>query len=186
MPNTPTDDFNLIMRQIVGAARETYSTAQLSVVGKFATETIKKRTRLGFGTQSEDPGGTRERLQKLSDSYKDFRKGKVAFYTDDFGRLRKIPNPKKKPRLDSSTSPGKSNLTFTGKMLRSITWRVRGQIINIFARGQKNKDKVFFAHSGSRNRPKRIFLSLTSKEVLQVTNFIDKLFSFNLTKRKLF
>lgn len=93
-------------------------------IGDQAATIIRRRTLLGFGVP--DNGQPRERLKPLSESYKQQRRGNLAFFTDKLGRVRPIRNPKRKPRLSNKTSPAKSNLTFTGEYLDSFMSFVKG------------------------------------------------------------
>lgn len=175
------EDFNKTMKQIQIAAKDIQSPTSLKLIAVSARNQIVKRTRLGFG--ADRAGGQKKKLAPLSKSYKAQRKGQVAFYTDSFGRLRKIDNPSIKPKLSSTTSGGKSNLTFSGDMLKNIGFTIGGKVITIGAKAQKQKEKVFFAHEGSKNRPERKFLFLTDKETLKVAQLVDKLFDLALSKR---
>lgn len=90
------DKFVRNLRRGVG---ESFAKKKMRAVGELAIELIVKRTRNGFGLRKT--GGTNKRLKKLATSTKNYRKANRS-------------------KLDSTTSPGKSNLTFTGKMLRSM------------------------------------------------------------------
>jgi len=74
-----------------------------SNMAKWMQETaddIKKRTKLGYGVEKDM--ASREKFDNLSDHYVKFRK----------------ENPYNE--LDGSTSPGKSNLTYSGQMLNAL------------------------------------------------------------------
>lgn len=78
---------------------DTFTKRQMQAYGELAIEAIVKRTRQGFGVNRT--GGKSRRLKPLSESYIEQRK-------------------RKRSQLDSTTSPRRSNLTFTGQLLRSM------------------------------------------------------------------
>ncbi len=92
------------------------SAAEMRMAGEFAVDRIVKRTRLGKGVASD--GADPQPLKPLSQSYRDFRKGKVAFFTRH-GKVHPY-KPERPPELADSTSATKSNLTFSGQMLNSV------------------------------------------------------------------
>lgn len=86
---------------------------------------IVQRTQLGIGF---DPAtGNTERFPPLSENYKEMRQGKARWYTDRNGRKIKVKKKKensdfvRKPRLASTTTPAKSNVTATGQLLKALT-----------------------------------------------------------------
>lgn len=99
-----------------------------------ANETIKivvKRTKLGYGVL--DNGGERDNFDALSTKY--IRKRKNL----------RSQNKKHARRghhsalvLDASTNPEKSNLTFTGQMLRSLAYEVKDGEITIKPEGTRD------------------------------------------------
>jgi len=125
---------------------------------------IVKRTRLGYGVAANL--GPRSKLKALSPKYVDARR--------------------KFRRLDSSTSPKKSNLTRTGQMLRSV------QIISF------SKAKVIVGPKGSRDDGKRnediaqynadrgrVFNKLSINDYNQIRRIYRKQFGDLLKKRRL-
>lgn len=99
------------------AIAEFQSPATMREAGEFAVERIKTRTRLGRGV--DKTGGESVPLKPLSQSYRDARRGKVAFFTDEDGVVHPY-KPKSPPKLSPLTSPGRSNLTFSGQMLDAL------------------------------------------------------------------
>lgn len=79
-------------------------------------EQIQRRTRLGKGVTE---GGALEKLSELSDSYKDKRK---------------------KSKLDGTTKPNKSNLTFTGQLLKSLRGKRQGVSFFFTLNNQRDDD----------------------------------------------
>ena len=163
-------DMRKFEQQVRKALNEVESTAVMKAAGEFAVERIVKRTRLGRGVSSA--GGTPEPLKPLSASYKDVRKGKLAFFTNEDGV--RIPfKPDKQPNLAASTSAGKSNLTFTGQMLASIkVIAVRAGSVLIGPTGNrvgtrtKNRDVAGYVQQ------ERPFLNLSKPEVAGLGKFL--------------
>lgn len=120
--------FNRTNKAIADAVSKVISRQKMDILAKRAAKQIRKRTRLGKGVDRS--GGTQKNLKPLADSYKAQRRGEVTFIT------RKLPSGAsivvpirrniRRPRLDSTTSPARSNLTFSGKMLRAIIGRGLG------------------------------------------------------------
>lgn len=109
-----TTKFNAAVQE---ALRKIGSPTNMKKFGETAADIVRLRTRLGFGVS--DDNAEKARLKPLSKSYKDFRKGKIAFFTTPDGRV--VPyKPNSAPTLHPDTSPTKSNLTFTGQMLDSL------------------------------------------------------------------
>lgn len=102
--------FEDIPKIVERALNEMTSNRNLRVLGEDAKKLIQKRTRLGGGVKTSL--GPRMKLNKLSGPYKKQRK-------------------RKKGNLDKTTSPAKSNLTFTGQMLREIGVKIRKNRISL-------------------------------------------------------
>lgn len=102
------------------AVKELKSPANMRKYGMAAADIIRKRTRLGYGASE---GSERSALKPLSESYKAYRAGKIAFARSKVrGKSWVYPyKPDQKPKLHPHTSANKSNLTFTGQMLDSLT-----------------------------------------------------------------
>lgn len=117
------------------------------VLNRVAEETarlIVKRTRLGFGVTEQ---GQKIRLKRLSDKYMEMRRRRRRF-------------------IDPTTSPGKSNLTFTGQMLRSVQARKdRVQIPS----GRNEKVAGFVSMGG------RPFFNISKQERSQLVRYFKNL-----------
>lgn len=144
-------------------------------MGEYAVERIVLRTRLGKGVSEK--GDSASPLKPLSESYRQQRKGKLAFYTTKDGK--KVPYiPKIPPILDATTSPTKSNLTFTGQLLNSIkVISVKAGKVLIAPTGKRSdrRSKI----SGATNREvagyvseERPFLNLSKSELLALNRFV--------------
>ena len=96
--------------------------AFLNPIAVIAADLMRKRTRLGYGVDRD--GAERTRLKALSQSYIDYRAGKVYFYKQKkSGKLSKVTKNVRKPVLHELTRANKSNLTFTGQLLDAIKGR---------------------------------------------------------------
>lgn len=144
-----------------------------------ATRLVKVRTKLGFGVP--EPGAQRERLKPLSDSYIEQRANKARYFTKN-DKVFRIPipgGPSRHPDLSETTTPTKSNLTFTGEMLDSlrgfVTGPGKGVVKPTGARtdgsGLTNQQVANFV--SEQGRP---FLNLSNNEILQLKQkFVDDL-----------
>lgn len=136
----------------------------LGPVARFAIDLIVKRTRLGYGVDKNF--GIKSRLKSLSQRYKEFRK--------------------KYPKLASSTSPGKSNLTLTGQMLNSvkILKEQDGKIV-IGPSGRRNDGLSNLEVANFQENQGRTFNRISELEYRQVIRFYRKSFGDLLKKKKL-
>jgi hypothetical protein len=86
--------------------------------------------------QDDHRGQTTRRMKPLSQSYKDQRKGLVAFYTDDQKRIRVIKPGSGRLQLPFTPgeffSPNRSNLTASGQLLNAFEYRVTSKGFTIF------------------------------------------------------
>lgn len=134
------------------------SVKALEPVGRIAIDIIRKRTRQGYGVSKQ--GGSKQELKAFDPkgSYIKFRR-------------------RNRGRLSSFTSPGKSNLTFTGQMLLGMVQKRQGKSVILTFDSQRNKD---VAGHVSGARP---FMFLAKEEIDQVVKTFDKYFT-NLVKSK--
>jgi phage gpG-like protein len=120
-------------------------------IGTVMLVLITRRTREGYGAVRTGAG--RKPLKELSGEYIKRRK---------------------RARLDPTTRPSKSNLTFTGQMLRSMS--ILGTTNTAVLVGPKRSRRkggltnFQVAELVSKERP---FLFLTDKELETVTDFVD-------------
>lgn len=91
------EDFIRNLRRGIG---QSFSKTEMKLYGQFAIDQIVDRTRKGFGVRRT--GDSQKPLKKLSPGYIKYRK-------------------KNRSKLHSTTSPSRSNLTFSGKLLDSMT-----------------------------------------------------------------
>lgn len=93
-----------LTRKIADSLKMTVDAQFMKEIGDEAVRLIYTRTKLGYGVNSQ--GGPRQKLLPLSQNYINYRK--------------------KSGKLDQSTGPRKSNLTFTGQLLNSIKVKKSG------------------------------------------------------------
>lgn len=131
--------FSKSLKAIVKKAE---SQGLLTNLAAFAIQLIVRRTREGRGVKR--PGAATYRLKPLSASYIAFRR-------------------KNRSALSPFTSPGKSNLTFTGQLLNSLTLKKGSRVLTITPSGIRNdgKTNAAVARYVSRVRP---FLALSGDE----------------------
>jgi len=115
-----------------------------------AINLIVKRTRLGYGVKREF--GTKEKLRRLSPKY--------------------IVTRSKSRRLDSTTSARKSNLTFTGQMLRSVqVIQAKDGKIVIGPKGYRDDGKQNEKIAGYQVDQGRAFMNVSKLEFQQLLRF---------------
>lgn len=140
----------------------------MQLIGEQAAFLIKTRTRLGYGT-SEDRVSNKEKLKKLSDKYIERRRSSRK---DVKRRAKKGISETGFESINTGlTTPAKSNLTFTGRMLDAIRGKASSstkatvQIQGDHGDGLSNKDLAkYVAKAG------RPFFNLTTLEVKQLSN----------------
>lgn len=148
---------------------------------------VVNRTRLGIGVNPINGKGYK--LPPLSEGYKTARKGTKIAKQNKFDAKRKR-NAKKKelppPKLTSTTTPSKSNLTATGQLLRSLTVakaRITGGVaffINVgdnrgkdlFGRSSKIGNKTLVGYLAQQGR---VFLGFTNSQKNQITKEIRQI-----------
>lgn len=119
-------------------------------IGKELAQTVKTRTRKGFGV--DQPGGRSKRLTKLSKPYKKERKGLQS-----------------RGKLSSETSPAKSNLTKTGELLDSIKGSGKKNEARIYIDGRNNVKKVRDQAQAGRE-----FMNLNKAEIKDAIDILEK------------
>ncbi len=146
-------------------------TFQLSL-GRLVRDIIYKRTKAGYGVSSltQTDGTVKQKLAPLSSSYIAQRQGRIAFFTNKLGQTVPIL-AKNKPKLGEFGTPTKSNLTYTGQMLRNIEYKITTQGVDIFISNNKrtsdkltNSEVAKFVQNAGQGRPARPFFNLTEDE----------------------
>jgi hypothetical protein len=127
--------------------KELDSSAFKKEVGEKITGNIKKRTRVGRATDKH--GGTATAITKLSANYKKQRK-----------------SLRKSGVLSNQTTPAKSNLTKTGKMLDSLHHTTSTGRVSIEVGRDERRKATEVQEAG------RPFLNLTNLDLKEITDLI--------------
>lgn len=134
---------------------------EMRFLGEQAVQIIVKRTRLGYGVDN----GTRFSLKSIP-------------WSDRYKRFRKIYK-----QLDSTTAPGKSNLTLTGQMLRSVkVLRAEGSTVIIGPQGRRDDGQNNEDIARYNAQRKRKFMELSVNEYGQLVRIYRRRFT-GLLKR---
>lgn len=151
------DDFKKFQQNVEKALKEFTSNQNMKELGDFEAALVKRRSRLGFGVPKDL--GPKAKFEKLSPVTVAARKRK---------------------KLAAETSPGKSNLTETGKLLNDLVSRVTGQEVTIGHTDKRNQRIGGYHQVGGVNSkgvvlPQRRYLGLAKEDVKQITaNLQDK------------
>lgn len=143
--------------------KQSFYKKTMKEIGELAIDTIVERTRSGYGVQKT--GATSRRFKPLSSSYIEYRR-------------------RKREKLDSTTNAAKSNLTFTGRMLRSM--KVKEVSNNRVTWGPSNdlrKGGVTNAEIGQfvaeQGRP---FNYLSKQDIENITKYASKILQAELRR----
>lgn len=158
-------DLDKVKKRLFFAIKRALNRKELTEIGRLAIAMISKRTRKGYGVAKA--GGPQTNLKKLSPAYVLFRK--------------------KSRKLNTAlTSPGKSNLTFTGQLIDSLLVRevdVEDQKVFINANrrrrkgGQTNEEVAEFV-----SRQGREFLNLSKSELFKIAKAFDNSLTTNVKR----
>lgn len=144
-------------------------------VAKALIQKMYGRIKTGYGVNNDtlQPDQTKkEKLAPLSQSYVAQRKGTVAFFTRKDGVVVAY-KPKSKPRLHSTASPGRSNLTMTGQMLEALKYEVDKGIRIFIANTGRDDSDLSNSEVAALASLKRPFLAVTDEE-MKVVNRMYK------------
>lgn len=130
-------------------------------VAKEGAKTVRKRTRRGFGVK--ETGGPSSKLTKLSDPYKKSRR-----------RLKKQGN------LSDETTPARSNLTTSGKMLDNIKGEGKDREARIYIDGQENNRKARQQAEAGRE-----FMNLNRAEIKDAIDILEEEINKDIRKNGL-
>lgn len=162
--NNSDEVYSRIEKKIEDARLNVFKKSRLKKIADFAANLIKKRTRLGYGSEDRKKG----KLKKLSESYKQQRAGKVAFARGKYGQTYSY-KPEEKPKLSTATTPAKSNLTNSGQMLDSIKGRSPADgYIQIYMDSKRN-DGLTNQEVREFSEKDRPFFELTEAERKQIS-----------------
>lgn len=152
-------DIKKVTDRLAKALKTTFSPRQMRGVAVKLVSTIRKRVRSGYGVQGDFK--PKQKLDALSPRYIDARKRFKG--------------------LDSTTRPGKSNLTLTGQMLRTFkvitvtTKKVTVGFTDDFA----GKKAEWVSIQG------RPWLGVTNKEFEDMVSNYEKIVKKNVKSQKL-
>ena len=160
--------------KLIALLNELAEEKNMMLIGEYAKELIKKRTRLGYGV--EKTGDERKKLKALSDSYIDQRKAMIWAI---------IPvKPLSSPKLSPSTSPTKSNLTKSGSMLDSMSVTSSNGKVRIAPQGSRSDSRFSNEEIASLvTKQGRPFNNLAKGDLKQLRDFVSSL--LNTLSRKL-
>lgn len=143
---------NEVIKQISDDLKKTGNKQPMNLLGNYALNLIRDRTRKGFGVPGV--GQSQEKLKALSANYIKYRK---------------------KTKLSPFTSPGKSNLTKTGSMLASLRVVQTKNFGFTIAPTGKNKSGISNAEvAGHVEENGRPFLYLSNTEIEKVIKFFEE------------
>ncbi len=146
----------------VKVINETFSKRQMRDYAQLAIDMIVKRTRQGLGVAGT--GRSEQNLKPLSDGYTKYRRNNRF-------------------KLDSTTSPGKSNLTFTGQLLRSFTvYEVRNNFVSWGPNRRRRKGGITNQELGEFVSERRPFNYLSKIEIEKIRLYADKVLQSNAKK----
>jgi diphthamide synthase subunit DPH2 len=137
----------------------------LVTVAEWMRDTIYKRTKSGKGLNKKNRsigGATNDSLKKVSDGYKEWRKGKITG-----------PFP---------ASGNKSNLTLTGELLESIEYSVKNNVAEIFIPEGKHSSGITLHELLDRVEKVRPFFGLSNTEVKILDSMIRRMIRDRLRK----
>ena len=157
---TAKKDINRLVRNLRRGIGVSTSKRAMKQLGNEAIDIIVTRTRRGLGVART--GSRQQRLKGLSPRYIEFRKTQ---------------------RLDPTTSAGKSNLTFTGQLLRSM--RVKSNSARKVTWGpnkRRRKGGITNERLGEYVSVARPFNFLSTREVTQIAKSLEKILARNLSK----
>lgn len=114
-------------------------------IGDLVIKTVTRRSKAGFGVGK---GKSQVQLAPLKDS-----------------TIRSRRWLKKKGRLQSDTTPEKSNMTATGEALKDLTMNIDRSGVNVVFGSEESDVKI-------RNQSNREIMNLTREEEQAVTNLV--------------
>lgn len=131
--------------------------AFLKKIAEAATQNLKTRVRLGYAVAQDS--GPQGKFKPLADS--------------TVSKRRKL----KSPPLSENTTPKRSNLTQTGELIDSITYRISGNKIEIYLEGARNQKVAEYV------TPARPFFHLSAIEVSRLVDIVDSALNTYLKQR---
>lgn len=152
-------DLKKFKDKIDKALDELVAPKTLKTIGDFEAGLVKRRSRLGYGVPQD--GGNKVKFADLSPIT-------VA--------------SRKKKKLASETTPKKSNLTETGKLLNDLVSKIEGRSTIIGHTKDRNKRIGAFHQTGGGKLPQRRYLGLAKEDIKQITAQMQDIFTDILNK----
>ena len=148
-----------LKRKLDSIILDTVNKTLTTEIGKQVVKQVRNRTQRGYGVAENN--GKQQRLKPLKPATKAIRKGLAG-----------------KGQLSPNTSPGKSNLTRSGKMLNNINYTASENKVVVSVKGaQKIK-----AMDVSKERP---FMNLSKTEINAVTKTVKEAIVNDIKKKGL-
>jgi len=170
--------------------KDIFTNRLVKEVGLFSQERVKAVTRTGYGVTNSK----KKKLKRLSNSYKDMRRGAVKFRTVN-GAVIPFQEPDERiQEVDKKFfEPDFSNLTFSGQLLESIkyTYNRAKHIFTIQPTGKRKKlpgesktltNKKVAEYVAKGGRP---FLGIDKKGDKTIANMIKREIRAQLRKNNL-
>lgn len=155
-------DLEKFVRNIRRGTGATASKANMRLIGERAIQLIVRRTQQGFGVART--GGNEQSLKSLSSAYVEHRRNN-------------------RDKLDPTTTPTKSNLTFTGTMLRSMTIKsLSNNSVTFGPNNRRRKGGLTNFQIAEILEKRRPFNNLSAKEINTMVEFIDKILQLEIVK----
>lgn len=156
----PKNDFAKLARNLRRGILASLAKKNMRSLGLEAIDIIVARTRKGQGVKRT--GGRKRRLKRLSPRYISYRQTQ---------------------RLDKTTSPGKSNLTFSGQLLRSMVVKSNStRKVTWGPNRRRRKGGLTNERLGEIVSVERPFNFLSAREVTQLSRSINRLLARRLSK----
>jgi len=160
----------------------------LEDIGKFSLERIRATVRSGYSLD----GDKKHKLKKLSESYKDVRRGALKFRNIN-GKT--VVMPEADERLKEVDvqffDPDLSNLTFTGQLMKALGFKTqpsrRSVIVEVEDSSRKGKyekltNKEVAKHVSDNGRP---FLGLDKTGVARINAIVKAFIRKEIIKQRL-
>lgn len=153
---------------VIGLKGKLFDRLFMDRLGLMITDMIYKRVKTGYGVN----GTKKEKLKSLSDSYIQYRKGKMYFFKKNGITIAVKGRSNRLKKTGEFFSPARSNLTMTGQMLKAIEFKVKDTSVTVYINNNvrddgKTNEQV--AQLVSKDRP---FLGITESESRILKNFI--------------
>jgi len=195
---TNRKSFRLLSNNLDQLAKEFYKPKNLKRIAERARSIIYKRVKSGKGVNNDTLQTGKADLTKLkplSKNYKDWRSGKQQFLTNKKTKQVFLTKDKKwidKPKLGEFGSPAKSNLTLSGQLLDSMTYRISPKEIYIFIPSSSRRKTNKYDSADKTNKEvaefvakERPFMAITSGELRILEREVDLIISEILRSLKL-